>query len=184
MISTAIVTTTTNHSLIKDQLHELCILHYKMKILTLYHSLWTTYWQSGFGQLIQQPSQLSNSMVIYPLNITIWPETIQKKIRSINKKLKKSQHITALDLVRYHRNQLEAQLRNTQIQWNQKANQLTGYHLQVEQLLQQYIDQHLNKLQLKIDYEIKLVTYDYHIEAIKQEFHHQNPTDSQVCSLE
>ncbi|CAF1579037.1 unnamed protein product, partial [Rotaria sordida] len=47
-----------------------------------------------------------------------------------------------------------------------------------EQLLKDYITQHLYASQKEIEHKIKLVTYDYQIEAIKQEFNRQN---SPIC---
>ena len=37
-----------------NDLQHISILMYKMHILSMYHSLWTTYWKSGLGQLIKQ----------------------------------------------------------------------------------------------------------------------------------
>jgi hypothetical protein len=86
-----------------------------------------------------------------------------------------------MDLVCYHRQELERQLRQIQIQWNEKVNHLSSYNLKVEQLLQDYIIQNQDEFQKEIEHKIELVTYDYQIEAIKQEFNRQNPTEYQVC---
>ncbi|CAF5095230.1 unnamed protein product, partial [Rotaria sp. Silwood1] len=52
-------------------------------------------------------------------------------------------------------------------------------NLKVEQLLQDYITENLHEFQKEIEHEIKLITYDYQIEAIKQEFNRQNSTEYQ-----
>ncbi|CAF5153209.1 unnamed protein product, partial [Rotaria magnacalcarata] len=40
----------------------------------MYHLLWTTYWQSGLGQLIKQtPEQQQINYVVYSMNISFWP---------------------------------------------------------------------------------------------------------------
>ncbi|CAF4647237.1 unnamed protein product, partial [Rotaria magnacalcarata] len=56
---------------------------------------------------------------------------------------------------------------------------MSDYNLKVEQLLQDYITENLHEFQKEIEHEIKFITYDYQIEAIKQEFHRQNPTEYQ-----
>ncbi|CAF3956267.1 unnamed protein product [Rotaria sp. Silwood1] len=84
-----------------------------------------------------------------------------------------------MDLVCYHRQELERQLRQIQIEWNEKVNHFSGYNLKVEQLLKDYIIQNLYEFQKEIEHKIKLVTYDYQIEAIKQEFNRQNSTEYQ-----
>ncbi|CAF5020485.1 unnamed protein product, partial [Rotaria socialis] len=61
-----------------------------------------------------------------------------------------------MDLVCYHRQELERQLKQIQIEWNEKVNHF-----------------------LEIEHKINLVTYDYQIEAIKQEFNRQNSTEYQ-----
>ncbi|CAF5156330.1 unnamed protein product, partial [Rotaria socialis] len=43
-----------------------------MQILSMYHLLWTSYWQSGLGQLIKQTSeqQQQQNYVVYSMNIS------------------------------------------------------------------------------------------------------------------
>ncbi|CAM4849105.1 unnamed protein product, partial [Rotaria magnacalcarata] len=67
---------------------------------------------------------------------------------------------------------------------NEKVNHVSGYNLKVEQLLQDYITENLHEFRKEIEHEIKLITYDYQIEAIKQEFHRQNPTEYQKKLME
>ncbi|CAM4981071.1 unnamed protein product [Rotaria socialis] len=46
---------------IRDDLQHTSILIYKIQILSMYHLLWTSYWQSGLCQLIKQtPEQQQN----------------------------------------------------------------------------------------------------------------------------
>lgn len=165
---------------IQDDLQDISFLIYKMNILAMYHSLWTTYWKSGLGQLIKQASSEQQHYVVYSMNISIWPKEIKQIIKSINEQ-NSNNYISSMDLVCYHREELEKQLRETQIEWNKRVHHFSGYNMKVEQLLQNYIQQHLNEFQKEIEHKIKLVTYDYHIEAIKQEFYRQNPTEYEVC---
>ncbi|CAF3049447.1 unnamed protein product [Rotaria sp. Silwood2] len=160
---------------IQDDLIQISILIYKINLLSIYHSLWTTYWKSGVGQLIEQTSEQSN-YVVYSMNIPIWPKEIKRIITAMNEK-NANIHTSPMELVCYHRQQLEKQLRETQIEWNEKVNHLSGYNLKVEHLLENYINEHLHELLQEIEHKKKLVTYDYHIEAIKQEFLRLNPTE-------
>ncbi|CAF2132534.1 unnamed protein product, partial [Rotaria magnacalcarata] len=70
------------------------------------------------------------------------------------------------------------------IDLNEKVNHVSGYNLKVEQLLQDYITENLHEFRKEIQYEIKIITYDYQIEAIKQEFHRQNPSEYQKKLME
>jgi hypothetical protein len=160
-------------SIAKDDIQHISILIYKMHILSMYHLLWTTYWQSGLGQLIKKtPDQQQINHVVYSMNISYWP----KEIKQIT-----DTYTSSMDLVCYHRQGLERQSRQIQMEWNEKVNRVSGYNLQVEQFLQDYIIENLHEFQKEIEHKIKLVTYDYQTEAIKQEFHRQNPTEYQVC---
>lgn len=163
-----------------NDLQHISILMYKMHILSMYHSLWTTYWKSGLGQLIKQ----QKNYIFYSTNISIWPKEIKRIIiTTMNEQQQEhtDTYTSAMDLVCYHRQELERQLRQIQIQWNEKVNHLSSYNLKVEQLLQDYIIQNQDEFQKEIEHKIELVTYDYQIEAIKQEFNRQNPTEYQVC---
>ncbi|CAF1514488.1 unnamed protein product, partial [Rotaria sordida] len=111
---------------IRDDLHHACILIYKMQILSMYHLLWTTYWQSGLGQLIKQTPEQQQNYVVYSMNISFWPKEIKQNIDTST---------SSMDLVCYHRQELERQLRQIQIEWNNKVNHFSGYNLKVEQLL-------------------------------------------------
>ncbi|CAF3729036.1 unnamed protein product [Rotaria socialis] len=158
-----------------NDLQHISILMYKMHILSIYHSLWTTYWKSGLGQLIKQ----QKNYVFYSTNISIWPKEIKRIIITTMNEQHTDTYTSSMDLVCYHRQELERQLRQIQIQWNEKVNHLSGYNLKVEQLLQDYIIQNQDEFQKEIEHKIELVTYDYHIEAIKQEFNRQNSTEYQ-----
>ena len=156
-----------------DDIQHICILIYRMHILSMYHLLWTTYWQSGLGQLIKKtPEQQQINYVDYSMNISIWP----KEIKQIT-----DTYTSSMDLVCYHRQELERQLKQMKMEWNEKVNHVSGYNSKVEQLLQDYIIENLHEFHKEIEHKIKLIKYDYQIEAIKREFHRQNPTEYQVC---
>lgn len=170
------LSTMNNSSIGKDDLQQISILIYKIHILSMYHSLWTTYWKSGLGQLIKQQEHY----VVYSLKMNIWPKEIKQIITTTMDEQHTDTDTNSMDLVCYHRQELERQLKQMQIEWNEKVNHLVGYNLKVEQLLQDYINQNLHEFQKEIEHKIKLVTYDYRIEAMKQEFNRQNPTEYQV----
>ncbi|CAF1546699.1 unnamed protein product, partial [Adineta steineri] len=154
----------------RNDLQHTSILIYKMQILSMYHLLWTTYWQSGLGQLIKQTPEQQQNYVVYSMNISFWPKEIKENIDTST---------SSMDLVCYHRQELERQLRQIQIEWNNKVNHFSGYHLKVEQLLKDYILRNVYEFQKEIEHKIELVTIDYHIEAIKREFDRQNATEYQ-----
>ena len=163
----------------RKDLQQISILIYKINILSKYSSLWTTYWKSGMGQLIQRTSEQPNH-VVYANSISIWPKEIKRRMKLI-KENDENNKINSMSFVDYHREELQRQLTQTQMEWNQKANQCSGYSVKIEKFLGSYINQHLHEFNMEIEHKIKLVTYDYHIEAIKREFDLKNPTEYQVC---
>ncbi|CAF4341416.1 unnamed protein product [Adineta steineri] len=125
----------------RNDLQHTSILIYKMQILSMYHLLWTTYWQSGLGQLIKQTPEQQQNYVVYSMNISFWPKEIKENIDTST---------SSMDLVCYHRQELERQLRQIQIEWNNKVNHFSGYHLKVEQLLKDYILRNVYEFQKEI----------------------------------
>ncbi|CAF2129184.1 unnamed protein product [Rotaria magnacalcarata] len=117
------------------------------------------------------------------MNISFWPEEIKQIITTMEEQ-NIDTYTSPMNLVCYHKQELERRLRQMQIDWNEKFNHVSGYNLKVEQLLQDYITENLHEFQKEIEHEIKLITYDYQIEAIKQEFHRQNPTEYQKKLME
>ncbi|CAF4633590.1 unnamed protein product, partial [Rotaria magnacalcarata] len=169
---------------IRDDLHHASILIYKMQILSMYHLLWATYWQSGLGQLIKQtPEQQQINYVVYSMNISFWSKEIKQIITTMEEQ-NIDTYTSPMNLVCYHKQELERQLRQMKIDLNEKVNHVSGYNLKVEQLLQDYITENLHEFRKEIQYEIKIITYDYQIEAIKQEFHRQNPSEYQKKLME
>ncbi|CAF1678652.1 unnamed protein product, partial [Didymodactylos carnosus] len=90
----------------RNDLQHTSILIYKMQILSMYHLLWTSYWQSGLGQLIKQTPEQQQNYVVYSMNISFWPKEIKQNIDTST---------SSMDLVCYHRQELERQLRQIQI---------------------------------------------------------------------
>ncbi|CAF4630414.1 unnamed protein product, partial [Rotaria socialis] len=162
---------------IQNDLQDVSILLYQIQILSMYHLLWTSYWESGVGQLIK-PTSERQTYIIYAMNISIWPKEIQRLLKSMDEQ-SADMNQSSMDIVSVHRQELQKQLRQTEIEWNKKVNHISGYSLKVEQLLKDYILRNVYEFQKEIEHKIELVTIDYHIEAIKREFDRQNATEYQ-----
>ncbi|CAF2053396.1 unnamed protein product, partial [Rotaria magnacalcarata] len=77
---------------------------------------------------------------------------------------------------------LQHQLKQYQQELNIKANNYPGYTLSIQKMLLAYIEQNLNSsLNKKIEHQVELIHYDYHIRALKSEYFRHKPNQYQVC---
>ncbi|CAF2136822.1 unnamed protein product [Rotaria magnacalcarata] len=63
---------------------------------------------------------------------------------------------------------------------NIKANNFPGYTISIQERLMTYIEQNLNSsLSKKIEHQVDLIHYDYHIRALKLEYFQHKPNEYQ-----
>jgi hypothetical protein len=131
------------------------------------------------GQLIiQQQKQL----VAYSTNVPIWPKEIKTMLKSKNID-KTNENQIYLNFVNHHLHELDNQLKQFQTELNLKTNHFQGYTLTMQKMIETYLEQNLHCLHMKIEHEIELIHYDYHIQALKLEYFRHKPNAYQVCSF-
>ncbi|CAF2053407.1 unnamed protein product [Rotaria magnacalcarata] len=146
-------------------------------VIQTYQYLWKTYFKSGTGQLII-PSE-TKQKVSYSTTSPIWPKEI-KTIALSNKKAKTNENEICLKFTNGHLYALRNQLKEYQQELNIKANNFQGYTISIQEKLMTYIEQNLNSsLSRKIEHQVELIHYDYHIQALKLEYFQHKPNESQ-----
>lgn len=143
---------------------------YPMMIMQTYQSLWSCYHRSGQGNLIEMRT---SSSITYSTTISIWPKAVQKLSKTKDSHVCQTLVQDQLDLLVYHYERLKQEL-------NEHGSMLPGYTLAIQQRIQKYLQIKLHPWSCQIKHEIDLVTYDYHIYAIKVAFLQMNPTKEQV----
>ncbi|CAF4531987.1 unnamed protein product [Rotaria socialis] len=161
-----------------DELRKIAILLYKIMVIQTYQYLWETYFKSGTGQLMI-PSETKQKL-FYSTTLSIWPKEI-KTIALSNKKDKTNENEICLKFTNGHLYALKNQLKEYQQELNIKANNYPGYTLSIQEIIKTYIEENLNaSLYKKIQHQVALIHYDYHIRALKLEYLRHKPNEYQV----
>jgi hypothetical protein len=141
-----------------------------------YHTLWMTYLKSGMGQLISP----SPKPLIYPTNLPIWPKQVKAIVKSSTKMNKTDENTIFNTFVNNYLRELDSELKKYQIKLNIKINNFNNHTLPIRQMIETYIETNLRSFRAKIQHEIELIHYDYHIGALKLLYYRQNPNKYQV----
>ncbi|CAM4976341.1 unnamed protein product [Rotaria socialis] len=176
-VLSSIITTTEKLKNNMDELRKIPILIYKIMVIQTYQYLWKTYFKSGTGQLIV-PSETKQKL-FYSTTLPIWPKEIKAIVLS-NKKDRTNENEICLKFVNNQLNELQRQLKQYQQELNIKANNFQGYTISIQEKLMTYIEPNLNSsLSKKIEHQVELIHYDYHIQALKLEYFQHKPNEYQ-----
>ncbi|CAF3433559.1 unnamed protein product [Rotaria socialis] len=176
-VLSSIITTTEKLNNNMDELRKIAILLYKIMVIQTYQYLWKTYLKSGTGQLII-PYETKQKLS-YPTTLSIWPKEIKTIVLS-NKKDKTNENEICLKFVNDQLNELQRQLKQYQQELNIKANNFQGYTISIQEKLMTYIEPNLNSsLSKKIEHQVELIHYDYHIQALELEYFQHKPNEYQ-----
>ncbi|CAF1338130.1 unnamed protein product [Rotaria magnacalcarata] len=160
-----------------DELRKIAIVLYKIMVIQTYQYLWETYFKSGTGQLMI-PSEAKQKLS-YSTTLSIWPKEIKTIVLS-NKKDKTNENEICLKFTNGHLYALQNQLKEYQQELNIKANNYPGYTLSIQEIIKIYIEENLNaSLYKKIQHQVALIHYDYHIRALKLEYLRHKPNEYQ-----
>lgn len=174
VLSTIGMVTTNNH---RKELRKMIMLIYKIMVTQNYHLLWSTYLKSGMGQLITPSEKSFNYSVVLP----IWPKEtkllLQKSIH-FNQTNENEMHMTFVNNLI---NELNDQLKQYETDLNERKNRFSHYTFTIQEIIDKYLEQNLSGLRREIEHQVKLIYYDYHIEALKRAYEQHNPNQYQVC---
>lgn len=165
----------------KDKLEELrkiVLLVYKMMVIQTYLSLWTHYLKAGVGKLIL-PSL--NKLSLYATNVPIWPKEIKRITQAKMKISQDNEYESCFSLVQHYIDELEKHLKKYQHELQTKVHHFNLYSMAMQGLIETYIQHNLTDLRTKIEHQIELIHYDYHIHAIKLAYLSHQPNSFQVC---
>ncbi|CAF3203703.1 unnamed protein product [Rotaria socialis] len=102
----------------------------------------------------------------------------KRKIECLSDKDKTNENEICLKFVNDHLYALQHQLKQYQQELNIKANNFQGYTLSIQEIIITYIEQNLNSsLSKKIEHQVELIHYDYHIQALKLEYFQHKPNE-------
>ncbi|CAF1284744.1 unnamed protein product [Rotaria magnacalcarata] len=178
-VLSSIITTTEKSNNNIDELRKIAILLYKIMVIQTYQYLWKTYLKSGTGQLIV-PSETKQKL-FYSTTLPIWPKEIKAIVLS-NEKDTTNENEICLKLVNDQLNALQHQLKQYQQELNIKANNFQGYTISIQEKLMTYIEENLNSsFSKKIEHQVELIHYDYHIRALELGYFQHKPNEYQAC---
>jgi hypothetical protein len=175
----SLLKTTTNNK--KEIIRKIALVIYKIMIIQTYHLLWTTYLKSGLGQLIIMISSNNEQPLLYPTDIPIWPHDLKILLPITDATTKQNQNEVYSNFVHEQLYALDHQLKEYKNQLNVEANHIHGYTLIIQNIIETYIEQNLRLFRMKIEHQIELIHYDYHIQALKLEYLRHSPNQFQVC---
>ena len=103
-----------------EELRNISILIYKIMVTQTYHLLWSTYLESGRGQLLVPADRRT---------ISFWPKELQTLFRQHSTTNQTNDNDMYSTCVSRQLSELDRQLEQNQTQLNTKANNLHGYSL-------------------------------------------------------
>jgi len=153
-----------------EDLRQLAILKHKIAVINIDKELWTVYLKSGTGQWKTPESGKTN------VDRRIWPIQVKKMMSS-----KKSNTIVTREerdeekicetIVHEYLEELNNIIEQYQNEFDKKKNYLMGYiDDNLEKEIETFVQQHSTRpLQMKLNYEIALLEYDYDVEIVERE---------------
>ena len=139
-----------------EALGQITILLHQLNIIDLEKSLWTIYHKSGTAKILES-------------NLKLWPTAVKSMVQSSDCITTINDDI-CLKFVNEHLSELNSKQQEIQQQLVQKKKLFYGYTNTVEEILQAFIEQHLQSLRLQYDYKIKFVELIYREHVFDEKF--------------
>ena len=112
----------------------------------------------------------------------IWAKDIKNMLQLTNNTNKTNENKIYLKFVNKQLHALNHQLQECQTEFNIKATHFPDYTLTIQKIIETYVEGNLQSFRMKIEHQIELIHYDYHIRVLKLEYSRYNPNEYQVCS--
>jgi len=167
-----------------EDLRQLAILKHKIADLNLRKQLWTIYLKSGTGQWETQESGKTT------VDRRIWPTQLKKIISSpssnntidISEESDDDEQKKYETRVQQYLEELNNTMEQYQNEFDKKKNDLMDYYTDdIEKAIEKFVQQHgIRPLQMKLDYKIAILEYDYDMEILEREYLQLKPTEYQV----
>ncbi|CAF1392726.1 unnamed protein product [Adineta steineri] len=160
-----------------EQLRSIAILMYKIICIDMIRSLWIVYKKAGMGEL------QTNLPSINQLNRKIWPKEILLLLNE-NQIVDINQDNACSTLVNHGLCQLNDESEGYLRELSLNTTKISDYTPNIEYIIDKFVEQGLIGLRIEIDCQIALVEHDYIDEILKQQYLEQNPTSTQIESVE
>jgi hypothetical protein len=167
-----------------EDLRQLAILKHKIADMNLRKKLWTIYLKSGTGQWETQESGKTT------VDRRIWPAQVKKMISSpssnntidISEESDDDEQKKYETRVHQYLDELNNTMEQYQNEFDKKKNDLMDYYTDdIEKAIETFVQQHgVRPLQMKLDYKIAILEYDYDMEILEREYLRLKPTEYQV----
>jgi hypothetical protein len=190
----SILSTTANSFHLED-VQEIALLIRQMAMIDLDISLWTSYLQSGTGQL-ENDRRSTTTTTPHPA-ISVWPSEI-KSLIIMEEEAEKKKESDMMTTIHVHQIDHDACLNyvyqtlhefiNRKIQYqtqlDEKKHHLnTFFTLEIEEAIVQFIEQQeMIFLRIEMESKIAIVQYDYQDRCIEFDYHQLKPNPYQVNS--
>ena len=161
-----------------EDLRQLAILKHKIAIISMDKELWTVYFKSGTGQWETSESRKTNA------DRRLWPEYVKtimlSKLDTSNTDEAHKQNLC--EEIAYERlQQIKETIAHYEIEFDEKKNCLLGFTDEMEKVIETFIRQYgIQSFQMKHNYKIAILQYDYDAEILEREYLRFKPTKNQV----
>ncbi|CAF1336806.1 unnamed protein product [Adineta steineri] len=160
-----------------EQLRSIAILMYKIICIDMIRSLWIVYQKSGMGEL------QTNLQSINQLNRKVSPKEILLLLNE-NEIVDINQDNACSTLINHCLCQLTDKSEEYRRELRLNTTQISNYTPTMEYIIEKFVEQGLIGLRIEIDCQIILVEHDYIDNILKQQYLAQNPTSTQIESVE
>jgi hypothetical protein len=163
-----------------EDLRRLAILKHKIVLSSFRKKLWLVYLKLGTGQWETQKSRKTS------VDRRIWPTEVKKlmlskKSNAISINEGRDVHTICEILVHEYLDELNCVSEQSQQEFNTKKNDFMDYTDDIDKIIETFIQQHaVRPLQMKFDYKIAILEYDYDAEILDREYSQLEPTKYQV----
>lgn len=162
----------------KDCLRTISIAMYKIMYLQSYQALWTTYLNSGIGNMTNDDNKSNEGLE----RMCRWPMEVKNITKSIKSKYMSEDQL-CMAIVMNVLYELKDKLEKMGKDLNVKINLIHQYTLDIGRKLKAYIVDNMRLFRLHLEHRMEVIYYEYHIEALKVEFYRHQPCSSHVCMI-
>ncbi|CAF1083685.1 unnamed protein product [Didymodactylos carnosus] len=154
----------SSSSLLKNKmkgLRRMVILMYKIMLIQIYHTLWSTYLKSGTG--ILKAKELPG--------VKVWPT----EVKSLVMKQKANEDEACLACVNHYLRHLDDRMEH----YRDELNRINGQLCVNTQTIETFVQQGLEARRLEMEHKVTLVHHDYNDRVLESEYLQQKPSKHQ-----
>ena len=159
----------SSSSLLKSKmkgLRRMVILIYKIRLIQIYHTLWSTYLKSGTGML--RAKELPG--------VKVWPTEVKSSVM----KQKANEDEACLACANHYLRHLDDRMEH----YRDELNKINGQLCVDTQTIETFVQQGLEARRLEMEHKVTLVHHDYNNRVLEFEYLQQKPSKHQVRSVQ